>query len=158
MYQLHGIRRKVAAVAVVVGLAFTGALASGPSALATDPDDAPPGYAGPLSGCPGTLTYVVYLRNAAGTSLGSALHVWYSSASGGTYCAMTFDNLASSHHMEVVVRRGDWQTWWYDSGTYNTYAGAIAVYGAASKCVYFFGRVTVSGVNYEVRLKTLLCP
>jgi hypothetical protein len=52
-------------------------------------------------------------------------NVWYSPAGSGTFCAMTFDNLAGSHHIEVILRHEDWQTPWYDSGTYSTFAGGI---------------------------------
>ena len=87
---------------------------------------------------------------------GSYAQVWYSASNGGTFCAKTYDNIAGSHHMEIVVRRDDWQTPAYETGTYTTYAGGIAVYGVdAPHCAWIFGRVTVNGVNREVR--DLLC-
>jgi len=113
----------------------------------------PPGYAGPTADCPGTLRATYPLRSASGATLGSTLNIWYSSGNGGTLCAKTYDNLPGTHHMEVVVRRADWQTAWSDSGTYATYAGAIAVYGMPTKCAWVFGRVQVNGVNYEARVK-----
>lgn len=150
-------QRKSRIAAFVALLAALGMLLAGP-ASATDPGDAPPGYGGPVSTCPGTLIYVLTMYDQYGHDVGSRLHIWYSTGSGGTYCAKTYDNLSDSHHIEVVVRRGDWQTNWYDSGTYTTYAGGIEVFGAATKCVYFFGRVTANGLNYEARLKTSPCP
>lgn len=125
-----------------------------PTASATDPSDAPPGYGGPFSSCPGQSVKLVKLRN--GTAELGYLQIWYHGTyNGGTYCARVGDGISGAHHMEVVVRRGDWQTPWYDSGTYNEYAGNIDVYGAAGKCVHFFGRVTLNGVNYE---RTYLTP
>jgi hypothetical protein len=113
----------------------------------------PPGYAGPMANCPGTLRATYPLRSASGATLGSTLNIWYSTSNGGTLCAKTYDNLTGSHHMEVVVRRADWQTAWSDSDTYATYAGGIAVYGMQKKCAWVFGRVQVNGVNYEARVK-----
>jgi len=117
----------------------------------TQAASAPPGYGGPMSTCPGTLRPVVPLASASGAKLSSTLNIWYSGSNSGTFCAKTYDNLPGSHHMEVVIRRADWQTPWYDSGMFTTYAGGVAVYGAATKCVSVFGRVTVNGVNYEAR-------
>ena len=153
-------KRRIAAIAALVGLQAAVFLITAPAGSATNPGDAPPGYGGPVTTCPGTLNPgdIHPLYNASGNTLGSNIQIWYSSANGGTYCAKTYDNLSGSHHIEVVVRRGDWTTNWYDSGTYTTYAGGIEVFGAATKCVYFFGRVTVNGVNYESRPKTWQCP
>ena len=149
MIRLSKMKYKAARLVVVAGLVLTGALMSTPAASATNPADAPPGYGGPVSSCGGTLIDGYYLATGSGSTQGSLLNIYYSTSGSGTFCAMTFDNLSGSHHMEVVVRRGDWTTNWYDSGTYNTFAGGIQVFGAAGKCVYFFGRVT-NGVNYEV--------
>ncbi|MEU3459396.1 hypothetical protein ABZ721_05490 [Streptomyces sp. NPDC006733] len=130
------------------------ASASRPGASAAAPAAAPPGYGGPFSSCAGQTWKTVTLRHGS-TELGY-LQIWYSGGyQGGTYCARAGESIAGAHHMEVVVRRGDWQTSWHDSGTYNDYAGCIDVYGAASKCVHLFGRVTVNGVNYE---RTWLTP
>jgi hypothetical protein len=106
-----------------------------------------------MSTCPGTLRTTVPLASASGAKLGSNLRIWYSSSNSGTFCAKTYDNLAGSHHIEVLIRRAEWRTPWFDSGTFAIYAGGVAVYGAATKCVWVFGRVTVKGVNYEARLR-----
>jgi hypothetical protein len=138
-------------VALLTTLALASTLAMTVTSTPTASAAAPPGYGGPMSTCPGTLKYIYALENASGANLGGTLQVWYSSSNSGTFCAKTYDNLAGSHHMEVVIRRLDWQTNWYDSGTFTTYAGGVAVYGAATKCISVFGRVQVNGVNYEAR-------
>jgi len=148
-------RRIWAVAAAVVGMLAAAVLMTAPAASATVARDAPPGYGGPVSTCPGTYLGYVTLRDSSGFSLGSTLDIWYSSLNSGTFCAKTYDRIDGSHHMEVVIRRTDWQTPWYDSGMYTTYAGGVEVFGAATKCVAFFGRVTAGGVNYEGR--TLLC-
>ncbi|MCZ4098459.1 hypothetical protein C8250_041180 [Streptomyces sp. So13.3] len=144
-------RRRAFVLGILVMIA---SLLQAPAASATDPADAPPGYGGPFNSCPGQTWKNVTLRNGT-TELGY-LQIWYHGTyKGGTYCARAGEGIPGAHHMEIVVRRGDWQTSWYDSGTYNDYAGFIDVYGAATKCVHFFGRVTVNGVNYE---RTWLTP
>jgi hypothetical protein len=153
LVRLQRIKNRVAVIAVVAGLAITGSVMAAPSASATDPAAAPPGYGGPVSNCPGSRVTDFYLLSSSGAWRSGVLEVWYSSGSSGTYCAFTRDNIAGSHHMEVVIRRGDWTTNWYDSGTYNYYAGGVEVFGAAAKTVYLFGRVTVDGVNYEARVR-----
>jgi hypothetical protein len=151
MRRLQKIRRTVAVLSAATAFLLLGAFTGGSPAAATDPRDAPPGYAGPVATCPGSVLRGYYLSDTSGNTLGSILQVWYSSANGGTYCAKTIDNLSGSHHMEVIVKRERWTTSWYDSGTYTTYAGGIVVYGAtaAGECVDFYGRVVVNGVKYS---------
>lgn len=151
--RLQRFKNRVSAIAVAAGLAITGSVIAVPAASATNPADAPAGYGGPVSNCPGSRVVDFDLRSASGAWRSGILEIWYSSGSGGTYCAFTRDNIDGSHHMEVVIRRGDWTTKWYDSGTYKYYAGGVEVFGAAAKTVYLFGRVTVDGVNYEVRIR-----
>ncbi|WP_336324029.1 hypothetical protein [Streptomyces lavendofoliae] len=135
-------------------LVVIASLLQAPTASATDPADAPPGYGGPFSSCAGQTWKTMALRN--GTKEFGYMQIWYSgSYKGGTYCARAGEGISGAHHMKIVVRRGDWRTPWYDSGTYNQYAGYIDVYGAATKCVHFFGQVTVNGVNYK---RTWLTP
>lgn len=143
--RLARLRRGVLLTTLALASTLAMTVTSTPTASAA----APPGYGGPMSTCPGTLEYIYVLENASGANLGGTLQIWYSSSNSGTLCAKTYDNLAGSHHMEVVIRRLDWQTRWYDSGTFTTYAGGVAVYGVATKCITVFGRVQVNGVNYE---------
>jgi hypothetical protein len=134
----------------VVALLFGGAT----SASATDPADAPAGYGGPVTTCPGNLIGGWYLYNVNDVTLGSTLQVWYSPATSGTYCAKTFDNLTGTHHIDVTVRRADFTTNWYDHGlAYSEYAGGIYVIGAATKCVFFHGLVTVGSTDYTRSIK-----
>jgi hypothetical protein len=151
MTRLQLARTKVVGLAVVAGLVVVSIFASAPSASAAAP---PAGYGGPVNSCGGTFVGSSYLYDNGGAgsrTLGSQLHIWYSTAGGGTYCAMTFDNLSGSHHMEVQLRRQGWTTPWQDSGTYSTFAGGIQHFGSNGNCVFFFGRVTVNGVNYETK-------
>jgi hypothetical protein len=136
----------------IVGLMIASILVFAPAASATHAADAPAGYGGPVSSCGGTLVSTWVLESSTYDEQGSFLEIFYSGAAGGTFCAMVQDYLPGSHYMSVTVRRGDWVTPWYDTGTYNDYAGGIQVFGAAGRCVYFYGLVTVSGVKYEFRI------
>jgi hypothetical protein len=153
LVRIQRIKNSITAIVVAAGLAITGSVMAAPAASATNPADAPAGYGGPVNNCPGTLVTDFPLRSSSGAWRGGVLEVWYSSDNGGTYCAFTRDNEDGSHHMEVVIRRGDWKTNWYDSGTFKYYVGGVKVFGAAAKIVYLFGRVTVNGVNYEARVR-----
>jgi hypothetical protein len=149
-------RRKISArlraIPVVTGLLAAAVLAGAPQASATSPGDAPAGYGGPVGNCGDGLVEPWLLYSSTYQTLGSYLDIFYSTAAGGTFCAKTLDYLDGAHYMSVAVRRGDWVTKWYDTGTYSDYAGGIQVFGAAGKCVYFYGLVTVNGVKYEGRL------
>ena len=154
--RLQKIRNRVAAVAVATGLVIMSAVLVAPTASA-DHSAPPPAYGGPVSNCPGNRVVDFHLLSSSGVWLGSMLEVWYRPApdgKGGTYCAIARDNINGPHHMEVVIRRADFQTTAWDSsspGTYDFYAGGMEVFGAAAKTVFFFARVTVNGVNYEAR-------
>jgi hypothetical protein len=137
-------RRRLASVLVAVLAAVFAVVGGSATASATEPEDAPAGYAGPFSSCSGDLIYHIPLSGTSGY-----IDVWYSSAGSGTFCAMTFDNLAGSHHIEVILRHEDWQTPWYDSGDYTTYAGGIYVSGMNTRCAYVWGRVVVNGHDYN---------
>ena len=147
--------RRTATVICAVVLAVAGAVTGSSSAVASVRPSLvqvpPPGYGGPVATCSGTLVYTSSLRTAAGTWGDSYVDITYTTANNGTLCAKVFDNLSGSHHMEIVVRRSTWQTPWYDSGTFDTYAGGIQHFGNGV-CVIFFSRVTVNGVNYEDRI------
>lgn len=148
MGRTQRMRSRIASAVAVGVIAVVTAVGGAASASATDPADAPAGYAGPFSSCSSQLVYHIPLVASSGRTQGYT-NVWYSSAGSGTFCAMTFDNLAGSHHMEVILRHEDWQTPWYDSGTYTTYAGGIYVSGMNTRCAWVWGRVVVSGVDYN---------
>lgn len=122
------------------------AAAAGSSVLA-----APPGYGGPNASCGGSLVDVEPLSSSSGSTSGSFMDVSYSTANGGTVCAMVYDNINGSHYMSVNIRRSDWVTDWDDTGTFTTYAGAVEVYGAAGKCIFLYGQVTINGVPYYTK-------
>jgi hypothetical protein len=114
------LRRRVATAVAVIGVVATTVLGGAATASArTDPAKAPPGYAGPFPTCNGEFLERINIPQATGY-----VDIWYSSAGSGTFCAMTFDNLAGRHHIEVVLQHAGWATRWYDSDdNYDSYAG-----------------------------------
>lgn len=142
-------RTKVVELALVTGLVAVSIFAGAPSASAAPPA----GYGGPVKFCGGEYVKSYALQDKGGTGSNSIglLDVYWSPANSGTYCAYTFDDIPGSHHMEVKLRRSGWKTAWQDSGMYSSYAGGIQHFGSNGKCVLFFGRVTVNGVNYETK-------
>jgi len=145
MIRMQRTKQRIASTFIISGLVATTVLGGAATASATDPADAPPGYAGPSATCSGTPGQPIPLSGTSGY-----VQLWYSSAGSGTYCAKTFDNLPGSHHTEIILQRDDWQTRWYDSGTYSTYAGGIYVSGANTHCARFYGEVTVDGVAHKL--------
>ncbi|MFJ6718708.1 hypothetical protein [Streptomyces sp. NPDC091259] len=143
MSRIDRIKRRVPSVAAVCGLVAGAVFGGAGAASATDPADAPPGYAGPFSSCKGSPVTRMPLADRVGY-----IQVWYDGAGSGTYCAMTFDNRAGSHNMEIRVRRYVWQTSWYDRGSYSTYAGGVYVSGANTYCAEITGWVEVNGTRY----------
>ncbi|TWD17446.1 hypothetical protein FB570_11159 [Streptomyces sp. T12] len=137
-------RRRVLPVAAVCGLVAGAMFGGAGAASATDPADAPAGYAGPFSSCKGTAVTRMPLSDGVGY-----LQVWYDDAGSGTYCAMAFDNRSGSHNMEIRVRRYIWQTSWYDRGYYSTFAGGVYVSGANTYCAEVTGWVEVNGTRYS---------
>jgi hypothetical protein len=138
-------RRIVSAVAVY-GIVAGAVLGGAGAASATDPADAPPGYAGPFSYCRGNEHDSIPLGDPDGAAY---IAVWRSTEGSGTFCAMTFDRREGRHHMEVRVRRDGWQTSWYDNGYYDRYAGSIYVSGAEIYCAYISGWVELNGIKYS---------
>ncbi|MFF1278015.1 hypothetical protein ACFVZC_32220 [Streptomyces marokkonensis] len=138
-----GARRLMSAVTVVV--ATVGIITGGAGvASATDPADAPPGYAGPFSYCQGSRYDAVHLGDGH-----AYIDVYWTSAGSGQLCAMTYDVAEGRHNMEVRIRRTDWQTSWYDNGFYDRYAGAIYVGGMEGRCAYISGWVEHDGRRYS---------
>ncbi|MEU3853979.1 hypothetical protein [Streptomyces sp. NPDC029554] len=130
-----------AAVCVMLAASLFG---GGGVASATDPADAPPGYAGPFSYCKGSEYEAIGINGTSAAYIG----VWRSPEGSGTLCAMTMDRMDGFHHMEVRIRRDGWQTSWYDNGYYDRYAGAIYVADAWKYCAYISGWVEINGVKH----------
>ncbi|MEV5721680.1 hypothetical protein AB0L41_48185 [Amycolatopsis mediterranei] len=133
--------------ATVCGIAAISMVGGAGVAAATNPGDAPPGYAGPFSYCKGSPYDSIPLGNGH-----AYIDVWRSAEGSGTLCAMTYDVQDGRHSMEVIIRREDWQTGWYDIGDYDRYAGAIYVGGTEIHCAYISGWVAVDGVTYDGNL------
>lgn len=143
MSRFDRIRRRGLSVATVCGLVAGIVLGVPGAASATDPDDAPPGYAGPFASCKGVALPRMPLSDGVGY-----IQVWQDFVGSGTYCAKTYDNRAGSHAMEIRVRRYVWQTSWYDRGSYSTYAGGVYVSGSNTYCAEITGWVEVNGTRY----------
>ena len=145
MGRTQGMRRWIASALAV--LAMTAIAVSGGAATssAADKPTPPPGYAGPFPTCKGDLRANLPLSGTSGY-----VQIWLDPAGSGTYCAMTFDNLAGDHHMEIILQRADWESRWYDSGMFSTYAGGIYVSGANAYCTWVYGVVTVNGVDHFI--------
>lgn len=90
--------------------------------------------------CSGSMVagFPKVLSNQLGETQGR-LELRYSSATGGTNCAILYDMASGSHQMSVTIRRADLSYSGSDSGMYSTYAGGVAVTGAASRCIYVSG-------------------
>lgn len=127
------VRRFVSAVAVLVAAAATLTAGSG-EASATDPGDAPPGYAGPFSYCKGSRYDAIHLGDGH-----AYIDVYWTAAGSGQFCAMTYDVAEGRHSMGVTLRRTDWKTSWWDIGYYDRYAGAIYVGGMEGRCAEISG-------------------
>ncbi|WNV87646.1 hypothetical protein [Umezawaea sp. Da 62-37] len=142
---MNRLKRRLASAIAVSGIVATAVLGGAATASATDPADAPPGYAGPYATCNGAPLPPLQLSGTPGY-----VQLWLDRSGSGTFCAKTFDNLGGDHHTEIILQRVDWQTRWYDSGTYSTYAGGIYVSGANAHCSRIYGEVTVNGVAHRL--------
>ncbi|GAA1182567.1 hypothetical protein F4556_001523 [Kitasatospora gansuensis] len=104
-------------------------------------------------GCGGSLVDTYDVRTSGGTKYGQ-VNLYYSTADGGTNCAVTIDTYFGSgvsKDMNVVVVKcvagsaqgsmcdvGDSRI---DRGYYSWYAGPVAVTGTASRCVRVLGYI-----------------
>jgi hypothetical protein len=131
--------------AAVCGIAAVTVLGGAGVASATDPADAPPGYAGPFSYCKGSRYDSISLGDPGAHAY---IDIWRSAEGSGTFCVMTYDVRDGRHNMGVRIRREDWLTDWYDSGYYDRYAGAIYVGGTEVHCAYVSGWVEIDGQRY----------
>lgn len=110
---------------------------------------APPAQAGDF-GCPGSLIESIpVVTNDSGFRYGTLL-VYYSSANGGTNCAVTYRSpgFSGKSNMEAAVGRcRDSSTVPLcstdksdvDNGTYGTYAGPVSVTQTAGHCIVASG-------------------
>ncbi|MFV8187531.1 MULTISPECIES: hypothetical protein [unclassified Streptomyces] len=91
-------------------------------------------------GCAGTQVGTHNIKDTDGTVWGS-IYVYYSSANGGTNCAVNVSKVyvGQPHHMEVHLFLGSKVV--SDSGTYSSYAGPVRVTGADGKCIDITGEV-----------------
>ncbi|WP_371597561.1 hypothetical protein [Streptomyces sp. NBC_00564] len=105
---------------------------------------APPAQAADY-GCSGSLIETLSVKTLDGTKYGE-LKVYYSSANGGTNCAVTVDTRFSGtfKHMDAWVARCatnstvslcNWDKADPDSGTYQYYAGPVSITQTASRCI-----------------------
>jgi hypothetical protein len=145
MGRTQGVKRRIASALAVLAMMAITVSGGATTASAADKPKPPPGYAGPSATCNGAPHTTYPLSGTPGY-----VDVWLDPAGSGTYCARTFDNLAGDHHMEIILQRVGWETRWYDSGTFSTYAGAIYVSGANTYCTWAYAVVTVDGVNHFV--------
>ncbi|WP_406054395.1 hypothetical protein OG462_03730 [Streptomyces sp. NBC_01077] len=121
--------------AVTVVVVAAGIVSGGAGvASATDPNDAPPGYAGPFSYCKGSRYDAIHLGDGH-----AYIDVYWISGGSGQLCAMTYDVANGRHSMGVTIRRTDWKTSWWDIGFYDRYAGAIYVGGMEGRCAEISG-------------------
>jgi hypothetical protein len=143
MRKTQGTKRRIASALAVLAMMAIAVSGGATTASAADTPKPPPGYAGPSPTCNGAPYLNIPLSGTSGY-----VEIWLDTAGSGTYCAKTFDNLAGDHHMEIILQRVGWQTRWYDSGTFSTYAGGIYVSGANAYCTLVYGVVTVNGVDH----------
>ncbi|GAA3818788.1 hypothetical protein GCM10022206_66380 [Streptomyces chiangmaiensis] len=136
-------KKKFAAL-LASALAFAGlSLVGAPAAHAS-------GY-----GCSGSLidSYAVRTNGGTGTRYGT-LYLYYSTANGGTNCAVTVDTYFGTSvkkYMEVYIWRCvagttagqfcDSDQSANDTGNYYSYAGPRSVTGTASRCIMVYGRI-----------------
>ncbi|KJK56416.1 hypothetical protein [Saccharothrix sp. ST-888] len=115
----------------------------------------PPTASASSYGCSGNLvdTYDIKTNGGTGTKYGE-LNLYYSSANGGTNCAVAVDTHFGSgvtKYQGVWIWRctagssaGDFCEYDqsdYDDGTFAWYAGPATVTGTAGRCIRLFGRI-----------------
>ncbi|MDO0934664.1 hypothetical protein QQY66_24380 [Streptomyces sp. DG2A-72] len=118
---------------------FIGGLVMAPTASAA-------GY-----GCSGNLIDTYDVKTSGGVKYG-VVYLYYSTANGGTNCAVTVDTYfgtSTTKHMAIFIGRCaagsvegqscSQDQYTSDSGRYTSYAGPRSVTGAASRCVTLNG-------------------
>jgi hypothetical protein len=139
--------RKFLSGASALAFAVTGVMASAPAAQAAASVPAPYKL---VSSCSGSMVsgFPKVLKNQLGDTQGS-LRLYYSSANGGTNCAILYDVAPGAHAMTVTLKRADLSYQGSDSGTFETYAGGVAVTGAARQCVYTSGTLSMGSHSVD---------
>ncbi len=121
-------RTFVTLAALVIGAAGVG--------LATAPVASAAGY-----GCGGSLVGQYHIKDAGG-SIWSTLNVYYSSANGGTNCAVNVAKryAGTRHGLEVHIFQGDRRA--DDRGKYSQYAGPVSLTSTNGRCITVSGEVS----------------
>lgn len=101
-----------------------------------------------VSQCSGSVVRHWSLHNEIDEPAG-LVQLWYSSANGGTNCAMAYDEASGKHYIQVTLRRGDLSYAGSDSGTYEYYAGGVAVGNTNGRCMYVTANLVLG--SYRVQ-------
>lgn len=118
------------------------------SAVALFASPAAAASSGPLkSSCSGSLVRTWNLSDD-GVALGR-VELWYSTASGGTNCVLTYNTVSGSPFTSIHLFVDDNNDGYvdrvaYDQGNYSSYAGASYLTGTDGNCVQVSGTVHVS--------------
>ncbi|MFJ2949078.1 hypothetical protein ACIO8H_15835 [Streptomyces sp. NPDC087226] len=142
--------RRTFATAAALALSLTGlGVATAPSASAATSGAAE-------YGCPGSLVGT-YNTPASGEVWGQ-LRVYYSSANGGTNCAVLLAKkyYGSSHYMEVGINISG-RSGKLDSGAYQYYAGPVTVTGTNGHCIDVGGGEDNGGIWAGRSVKGVHC-
>ncbi|MFF9689422.1 hypothetical protein [Streptomyces sp. NPDC014623] len=125
----HHMRRAlVTLAALVVGTAGMG--------LVTAPAASAAGY-----GCGGSLVGQYNIKDGAGSTWGT-INVYYSSANGGTNCAVNVAKryAGTPHLLEVNLFQGNRKA--EDEGKFSQYAGPVSLTSTNGDCITVSGWVT----------------
>lgn len=85
------------------------------------------------------------------------LDVFYSSANGGTNCAILYNNAGVRVPMEVKISSTNFVNSAWDQGNYISYAGRVAINGTAGKCIHLWGGASYRGTYYSVDKENAFC-
>ncbi|MFH8493641.1 hypothetical protein [Streptomyces coeruleorubidus] len=132
--------RRLLATAAALGLSFTGlSVATAPGAFAATESAAE-------YGCPGSLIDT-YNTPASGEVWGQ-LRLYYSSANGGTNCAVLLAKkyYGTTHYMEVGINISGSSDTKLDSGAYSRYAGPVTVTRTNGHCIDLGGGEDIGGL------------
>lgn len=100
--------------------------------------------------CPGSQIDSGRLRDSYNTVHPTAVwRLYYSAGNGGTNCLTVYDNKSGAHYMAAVVQETGRQIHYAsDFGTYDYYAGAVAVTRMSGKCLDWVARIDDFGKSY----------
>ncbi|GAB2478309.1 hypothetical protein [Jatrophihabitans fulvus] len=140
--------RKTLTALALGGAAAATVVAAAPAAQAAT---LPPGVSVPgayyyVEPCAGRVIAKTALHNDG--KVKGSLVIRYSGALGGTVCAQTYDNTAGKHRMTVALKRRDLPNIGSDVGTYDKYAGGIAVPRSNGRCFVALGINRVGATSY----------